>query len=327
MPSPQLPPTCAAPGAPVITAFYPGSPVPTSSAPLAQPSQAPAGLVYTVATSTTPPTATILPKGPSAPPTATATATPAPTSPFPSATGGCWANPGWGELDPGNGIQSGLAQQMLFSPSAGSMTYSLVAPKAQRPTPKAPQKVKAAIASIPVGSFEAGAPGRPGPAPRQPLEPGSAREPAAPESELEGQPTTPVPPPTPETWAPTPRSSPPPPLPAEERTNTKGPETMVSVQQSWGLRLLLGSVPWPTVCSLTHPSSLHISETCPCPSCLPVTGLSPRLSRAISTCLSVFLGFTPASLNPYLHLSAIPTPGQQIPQLIFRLARPWAGPG
>ena len=38
------------------------------------------------------------------------------------------------------------------------MTYSLVAPKAQRPTPKAPQKVKAAIASIPVGSFEAGAP-------------------------------------------------------------------------------------------------------------------------------------------------------------------------
>ncbi|ELK32305.1 Protein capicua like protein [Myotis davidii] len=197
VPSPQLPPTCAAPGAPLITAFYPGSPVPTSSAPLAQPSQAPAGLVYTVATSTTPPTATILPKGPSAPPTATAT--PAPTSPFPSAT-------------------------------AGSMTYSLVAPKAQRPTPKAPQKVKAAIASIPVGSFEAGAPGRPGPAPRQPLEPGSAREPAAPESELEGQPTTPVPPPTPETWAPTPRSSPPPPLPAEERTSTKGPETMVKVR-------------------------------------------------------------------------------------------------
>ncbi|XP_036263956.1 protein capicua homolog isoform X7 [Pipistrellus kuhlii] len=197
VPSPQLPPTCAAPGAPVITAFYPGSPIPTSSAPLAQPSQAPAGLVYTVATSTTTPTATILPKGPSAPPTATATATPAPTSPFPSAT-------------------------------AGSMTYSLVAPKAQRPTPKAPQKVKAAIASIPVGSFEAGAPGRPGPAPRQPLEPGSAREPAAPESELEGQPATPGPPPTPETWAPTPRSSPPPPLPAEERTNTKGPETMAS---------------------------------------------------------------------------------------------------
>ncbi|KAM9224432.1 protein capicua homolog isoform 3-T3 [Dugong dugon] len=193
VPSPQLPPACAAPGGPVITAFYPGSPAPTSSAPLAQPSQAPPGLVYTVATSTTTPAAAILPKGPPAP----ATATPAPTSPFPSAT-------------------------------AGSMTYSLVAPKAQRPTPKAPQKVKAAIASIPVGSFEAGAPGRPGPAPRQPLEPGPAREPVAPESELEGQPTTPAPPPPPETWAPTARSSPPPPLPAEERTSIKAPEATAS---------------------------------------------------------------------------------------------------
>lgn len=225
MPSPQLPPTCAGPGGPVITAFYPGSPAPSSSAPLAQPSQAPPGLVYTVATSTTPPAATILPKGPPAP----ATATPAPTSPFPSATGGCRAISGPGELgDPGDRLQAGLAQQMLFSSSAGSMTYSLVAPKAQRPTPKPPQKVKAAIASIPVGSFEAGAPGRPGPAPRQPLEPGPAREPPASESELEGQPTTPAPPPPPETWAPTARSSPLPPPPAEERASTKGPETTVS---------------------------------------------------------------------------------------------------
>lgn len=108
------------------------------------------------------------------------------------------------------------------------MTYSLVAPKAQRPTPKAPQKVKAAIASIPVGSFEAGAPGRPGPAPRQPLEPGLAREPPASESELEGQPTTPAPPLPPETWAPTARSSPPPPPPAEERTSAKAPETVAN---------------------------------------------------------------------------------------------------
>ncbi|XP_020027696.1 protein capicua homolog isoform X7 [Castor canadensis] len=192
VPSPQLPPACTAPGGPVITAFYPGSPAPTS-APLAQPSQAPPSLVYTVATSTTPPAATILPKGPSA----SVTATPAPTSPFPSA-------------------------------SAGSMTYSLVAPKAQRPSPKAPQKVKAAIASIPVGSFEAGAPVRPGPAPRQPLEPGPARESTGPESELEGQLTPPVPPPPPETWPPTARSSPPPPLPAEERTSTKVPETVAS---------------------------------------------------------------------------------------------------
>ncbi|XP_069857891.1 protein capicua homolog isoform X11 [Dipodomys merriami] len=191
VPSPQLPPACTAPGGPVITAFYPGSPASTS-APLAQPAQAPPSLVYTVATSTTPPAATILPKGPPAP----ATATPAPTSPFPSAT-------------------------------AGSMTYSLVAPKAQRPSPKAPQKVKAAIASIPVGSFEAGASGRSGPAPRQPLEPGPTREPTAPESELEGQPTPPAPPPPPETWPPSARSSPPLPLPAEERPGTKGPETMV----------------------------------------------------------------------------------------------------
>ncbi|XP_051063444.1 protein capicua homolog isoform X8 [Phodopus roborovskii] len=189
VPSSQLPPACTAPGGPVITAFYPGSPAPTS-APLGPPSQAPPSLVYTVATSTTPPAATILPKGPPA----SATATPVPTSPFPSAT-------------------------------AGSMTYSLVAPKAQRPSPKAPQKVKAAIASIPVGSFESGATGRPGPTPRQSLESGAAREPAAPESELEGQPTPPVPPPPPETWPPAARSSPPPPLPAEERPGTKGPET------------------------------------------------------------------------------------------------------
>lgn len=87
VPSPQLPPTCAAASGPVITAFYPGSPIPTSSAPLAQPSQAPPGLVYTVATSTTPPAAPILPKGPPAP----TAATPAPASPFPSATGGCQA--------------------------------------------------------------------------------------------------------------------------------------------------------------------------------------------------------------------------------------------
>lgn len=253
VPSPQLPPTCTAPGGPVITAFYPGSPAPTSSAPLAQPSQAPPGLVYTVATSTTPPAANILPKGPPAP----ATATPAPTSPFPNATGGCWANPGWGELgDPGDGLQTGLAQQMLFSPPAGSMTYSLVAPKAQRPTPKAPQKVKAAIASIPVGSFEAGAPGRSGPAARQPLEPGPAREPPTPESELEGQPATPAPPPPPETWAPTARSSPPPPLPAEERTSSKGPETMVSAQWAW--RLCLSPLP----AFLFHPSFLHACLIC-----------------------------------------------------------------
>uniref|UniRef100_A0A8C5K1R8 Capicua transcriptional repressor n=1 Tax=Jaculus jaculus TaxID=51337 RepID=A0A8C5K1R8_JACJA len=60
------------------------SPAPTSAS-LAQSSQAPPSLVYTVATSTTPPAATILPKGPPAP--APATPTPTPTSPFASAAG------------------------------------------------------------------------------------------------------------------------------------------------------------------------------------------------------------------------------------------------
>lgn len=145
------------------------------------------------------------------------------------------------------------------------MTYSLVAPKAQRPTPKAPQKVKAAIASIPVGSFEAGAPGRPGPAPRQPLEPGLAREPPASESELEGQPTTPAPPLPPETWAPTARSSPPPPPPAEERTSAKAPETVVSASQDSRFMLLLGSAPQSTICLSVPPLfPAHLSEPCHC---------------------------------------------------------------
>lgn len=225
VPSPQLPPACTAPGGPVITAFYPGSPAPTS-APLGPPSQAPPSLVYTVATSTTPPAATILPKGPPA----SATATPAPTSPFPSATGRCQGSSGirvcasWGIQ--GMGFSEVWLSRCSFSLPAGSMTYSLVAPKAQRPSPKAPQKVKAAIASIPVGSFESGTTGRPGPTPRQSSDSGVAREPAAPESELEGQPTPPAPPPPTETWPPTARSSPPPPLPAEERPGTKGPETV-----------------------------------------------------------------------------------------------------
>lgn len=134
VPSPQLPPACTAPGGPVITAFYPGSPAPTSSAPLAQPSQAPPGLVYTVATST-PPAATILPKGPPAP----ATATPAPTSPFPNASGGCWASPGWGELgDSGEGLQTGLAQQMLFFPTSRLHDLQLSGPQGPAAHPQGP---------------------------------------------------------------------------------------------------------------------------------------------------------------------------------------------
>lgn len=115
VPSPQLPPACTAPGGPVITAFYPGSPAPTS-APLGPPSQAPPSLVYTVATSTTPPAATILPKGPPA----SATATPAPTSPFPSATGGCQGNSGAGFVQVGRfrkwaSVRSGLVDVFFLT--------------------------------------------------------------------------------------------------------------------------------------------------------------------------------------------------------------------
>lgn len=194
------------------------------------------------------------------------------------------------------------------------MTYSLVAPKAQRPTPKAPQKVKAAIASIPVGSFEAGAPGRPGPASRQPLEPGPAREPPASESELEGRPTTPAPPLPPETWAPPARSSPPPPPPAEERTSAKGPETMVSVQQAWGFPAAgLGpSVPCLHFCSTPLPS---LSKLCPCgsssvllPICLHdwVFPMALCLGRQHSS--FVFLGLAQVSLNPVSSISLPSSP-------------------
>lgn len=135
VPSPQLPPACTAPGGPVITAFYPGSPAPTSSAPLAQASQAPPSLVYTVATSTTPPAATILPKGPPAP----ATATPAPSSPFPSATGGCQTNSGHGMLgNPGDGppVRPGLANTLL--PTNRLHDLQLSGPQGPAAQPKGP---------------------------------------------------------------------------------------------------------------------------------------------------------------------------------------------
>ncbi|XP_056653018.1 protein capicua homolog isoform X4 [Monodelphis domestica] len=193
VPSPQLPPACA--GGPVITAFYPGGPGGPSAMPLPQPAPpppAPPGLVYTVAASAAPPAA-ILPKG-GAPGPPAPTASQTPTSPFPSAT--------------------------------GSVAYSLVTPKAQRPPPKPPQKVKAAIASIPVGSYESGVPARPSPGPRQAAEQGPARE-VTPETEAEGRPATPAPPP--ENWAPAgrevARASPPAAPQAEDRPGVKAPET------------------------------------------------------------------------------------------------------
>ncbi|XP_051845461.1 protein capicua homolog isoform X2 [Antechinus flavipes] len=202
VPSPQLPPACT--GGPVITAFYPGGPGGPSAMPLPQPTPpapAPPGLVYTVATSAAPPAA-ILPKGGApAPPAPTASQTP--TSPFPSAT--------------------------------GSVAYSLVTPKAQRPPPKPPQKVKAAIASIPVGSYESGVPARPGPVPRQAAEQSATRE-VPPEAEADGRPATPAPPPPPENWVPpgreSSRASPPPGPPAEDRTGVKAPEMAGKIPSS-----------------------------------------------------------------------------------------------
>ncbi|XP_038622978.1 LOW QUALITY PROTEIN: protein capicua homolog [Tachyglossus aculeatus] len=206
VPSPQLPPACAGGGGPVITAIYPGGPGAPSAVPLAQPPPpAPPGLLYTVAASTAAPQAAILPKGGAPGPVAPASCQ-APTSPFPSAT--------------------------------GSVAYSLVAPKPQRPAPKPPQKVKAAIANIPVGSFEAGAPARPGPPPRPPPEASPAHEPP-PEAEpkergeaWDGRAASPLPPPEaraparePVREPPAPRgSSPPPPPSAEERPVAKGSE-------------------------------------------------------------------------------------------------------
>lgn len=136
VPSPQLPPACTAPGGPVITAFYPGSPAPTS-APLGPPSQAPPSLVYTVATSTTPPAATILPKGPPA----SATATPTPTSPFPSATGRCqgrvcasWGSRDWAAVRPSSGDALFLTSRLhdlQLSGSQGSATQPQSSPESQ----------------------------------------------------------------------------------------------------------------------------------------------------------------------------------------------------
>ncbi|XP_072464000.1 protein capicua homolog isoform X2 [Notamacropus eugenii] len=202
VPSPQLPPACA--GGPVITAFYPGGPGGPSAMPLPQPTPpapAPPGLVYTVATSAAPPAA-ILPKGGApAPPAPAASQTP--TSPFPSAT--------------------------------GSVAYSLVTPKAQRPPPKPPQKVKAAIASIPVGSYESGVPARPGPVPRLAAEQGPPRE-VVPEAEGDSGPATAAPPPPPDNWAPpgreSARASPPQAPPAEDRPGVKAPETAGKIPSS-----------------------------------------------------------------------------------------------
>ncbi|XP_029432503.1 protein capicua homolog isoform X2 [Rhinatrema bivittatum] len=122
--SPQLAPTCSGQ---VITAIYPPGGAPGAST-LAVTTQQPLGNGQNMVYSGTTPT-TILPKVVT--PTSTGVTslqTQAPvacsTAPFPAVT--------------------------------GSLSFSL-APKAQRSLPKQPQKVKATIASIPVGSYESSA--------------------------------------------------------------------------------------------------------------------------------------------------------------------------
>ncbi|XP_053546917.1 protein capicua homolog isoform X2 [Bombina bombina] len=122
--TPTVPLTCSSQ---VLTAIYPtvgGSSTLTVPAPPAAQS-----LVYTVAstgTSSAAPT-TILPKAINSPQTISTPCT-------------------------------GGSTSQVTTVTAASVTFSLVTPKSQRNLPKPPQKVKAAIASIPVGSYEVSSP-------------------------------------------------------------------------------------------------------------------------------------------------------------------------
>nr|XP_033819356.1 protein capicua homolog isoform X2 [Geotrypetes seraphini] len=125
--SPQLAPTCSGQ---VITAIYPPGGTPGASTLSVTTQQQSLGngqsLVYSAGTTPT----TILPK-------ATAPTTAVATGPQTQAAVTCSTTP--------------------FPATTGSLSFSLVASKAQRNLPKQPQKVKAAIASIPVGSYESAA--------------------------------------------------------------------------------------------------------------------------------------------------------------------------
>ncbi|XP_053308020.1 protein capicua homolog isoform X2 [Spea bombifrons] len=121
----STPPVSSSCGSQVLTAIYPtvGSSALTVPAPPAAQS-----LVYTVASTGTMATApaTILPKAITSPQTIGA--------PLVPCTGG--------------------SATQATTVTAASVTFSLVTPKSQRNLPKPPQKVKAAIANIPVGSYE-----------------------------------------------------------------------------------------------------------------------------------------------------------------------------
>ncbi|KAM5131837.1 protein capicua homolog isoform 3-T4 [Mantella aurantiaca] len=124
--TPPVPATC---GSQVLTAIYPSVGSSTLTMAAASPAQS---LVYTVASTGTMPAAptTILTKAASTPPTISA-------PPAPSTVG---------------------STSQVTAVTASSVTFSLVTPKPQRNLSKPPQKVKATIASIPVGSYEATSP-------------------------------------------------------------------------------------------------------------------------------------------------------------------------
>ncbi|XP_072283334.1 protein capicua homolog isoform X1 [Pyxicephalus adspersus] len=124
--TPPVPATC---GSQVLTAIYPTVGSSTLTVAAASPTQ---NLVYTLASTGTVPAAptTILTKAISTPPTISA-------PPAPSTVGNT---------------------SQVTTITASSVTFSLVTPKSQRNLSKPPQKVKATIASIPVGSYEATSP-------------------------------------------------------------------------------------------------------------------------------------------------------------------------
>lgn len=120
--TPPVPPSSSSQ---VLTAIYPS----VGSSTLAVPAAPAQNLVYTVASTGVVPTAptTILPKAVTSPPTISATST-------------------------------GGSSSHVTTVTASSVTFSLVTPKPQRNLPKPLQKVKATIANIPVGSYEATSP-------------------------------------------------------------------------------------------------------------------------------------------------------------------------
>ncbi|XP_078507452.1 protein capicua homolog isoform X2 [Lissotriton helveticus] len=147
IPSPQLTPVCTNQ---VIAAIYPSAGAPGTSALTAASQTSAHGLVYSVASSTP---AAILPK------VITSTAQVTPTSA--NAGHPCMVSASSG---PAGIVLSGCAVSQApasaachsgqFPSVTGSMSFNMVSPKMQRSLPKPPQKVKAAIASIPVGSYE-----------------------------------------------------------------------------------------------------------------------------------------------------------------------------